>query len=178
MVMKKIQIICAALVFSTAALLNASVCMAQSKSELLVMLDGLSHRVAELEKRIKRMKMRRELVGEIIEGVNFKVNSVSLSPESKRLIDELVRKIPDIRNTYFYVAGYTDSRGSAEYNYQLGMRRASNVARYLIESEHIDPSHVATGSHGKADPFAMDNNQLSANLNRHVEIIAYRWVIH
>ena len=178
MVTKKIKIICSALFFSSIALLNIPVCMAQSTSEILIKLDGLSHRVAELERRIKRMKMRRELIGEIIEGINFKVNSVKISPESKRLIDELVRKIPDIRNTYFYVAGYTDSQGSAEYNYQLGMRRASSVARYLIESEHIDPSHVATGSHGKADPFAVDESQLGANLNRHVEIIAYRWVIH
>lgn len=177
MIKKKIQLICATLIFSTIALLNVSVCMAQSTSEMVIMLEGLSQRVTQLENRIKRMKLRRELVGEIIEGVNFKVNAVILSSESKRLIDQLIQKIPDIRNTYFYVAGYTDSRGSAEYNYQLGMRRASNVARYLIESEHIDPSHVSTGSHGKADPFATDKSQLSANLNRHVEIIAYRWVI-
>ena len=135
--------ICSAIIVSTMAFLSTSECLAQSTSDMALMLEALSQRVSQLESRIKRMRLKRELLGEIIEGVNFKVNSVSLSSGSKRLIDELVRKIPNIRNAYFYVAGYTDSRGSAEYNYQLGMRRASNVARYLIESKHIDPSHVS-----------------------------------
>ena len=176
MVKMKIQML-NAIVVSMLFLLTISECLAQSQSDIPVTLDALARRVAQLENRINQMRLRRERLGEIIEGVNFAVNSDKLNPESKRVIDQLISRLPDIRNTFFYVAGYTDSSGSAEYNYQLGLRRASNVARYLIESEHIDPSHVSTGSHGKADPFAANSNELGPILNRHVEILAYRWVI-
>lgn len=173
MVKKKIQML-NALVLCTVTILSISECLG---SDTTISLDALAQRVAQLEHRINQMKLRRERLGEVIEGINFAVNSDKLNAESKLVIDQLIKKIHDIRNTYFYVAGYTDSKGSAEYNYQLGLRRASNVARYLIESEHIDPSHVTTGSHGKADPFTTDNDKLGLSLNRHVEILAYRWVI-
>lgn len=165
-----------AIVVSLATMLGASECLAQGAGAG-VTIESLAQRVMELESRLTQLHLRRERLGEIIEGVNFTVNSDALSPEAKRLIDQLVRNIADVRHAHFFVAGYTDSQGNAAYNYQLGMRRATNVARYLIEHEHIDPSHVTTGSHGSADPFAKNADALGRNLNRHVEILAFRWVI-
>lgn len=176
MVAKKILMIDTVIV-CLVAMLGVSDCLAQSAMDRDVSLDALAKRMAQLEDRINHLQLRREKLGEIVEGVNFAIGSDSLNPAAQRLIDELVRNTSGYQDTHFFVAGYTDSSGSAKLNYELGMRRASQVARYLIEHDHIDPSHVTTGSHGRADAFASNRGTLGRSLNRHVEIIAYRWVI-
>ncbi len=176
MIAKKIRIK-EAVIVCLVAMFGVSDCLAQSAAGANVSLDALAQRLAQLESRVNQLQLQRKRVGEIIEGVNFAKGSDELIPAAKRLIDQLVNKLSGLRNTHFFVAGYTDSSGSAKLNYELGMRRASRVARYLIENDHIDPSHVTTGSHGRADAFASNANPLGRSLNRHVEIIAYQLII-
>ena len=166
-----------AVIVCLVTMFGVSDCLAQSTAGRNVSLNALAERLAQLESRVSQLQLQRKPVGEIIEGVNFAKGSDDLNPAAKRLIDQLVNKLSDIPNTHFFVAGYTDSSGSAKLNYELGLRRASQVARYLIENDHIDPSHVTTGSHGRADAFASNANPLGRSLNRHVEITAYQWII-
>src|ERR1019366_7513623 len=71
------------------------------------------------------------------------------------------------------IAGYTDDRGSDEYNLALGQRRAASVQRYLV-SRGLTASRFETVSFGKERPAAQGENEDAWSKNRRgeFEIIA------
>jgi len=62
------------------------------------------------------------------------------------------------------VAGYTDRVGHEDYNYELGQRRATSVAGYLVGKKGIDPTQVRVVSYGASKPVA--NNSTPSGLLR------------
>lgn len=62
-----------------------------------------------------------------------------------RLATEM-RNFPDCR---FEISGYTDSRGSHEYNDKLSQRRADTIRDLLIKREGFDPSVLEAVGFGK-----------------------------
>lgn len=67
------------------------------------------------------------------------------------------------------VIGHTDSRGSAEYNQGLSVRRATAVSDYLV-SEGIDASIIDVSGMGENKPAASNDTEEGRALNRRVEI--------
>lgn len=66
------------------------------------------------------------------------------------------------------IAGFTDERGTAEYNRGLGERRALAVREYLI-SLGIDPGRIQTVSFGEEMPADPQSNEAAWALNRRAE---------
>ena len=62
-----------------------------------------------------------------------------------RLATEM-RNFPDCR---FEISGYTDSRGSDEYNDKLSQRRADTIRQLLIERENYDPAVLEAVGYGE-----------------------------
>ena len=62
-----------------------------------------------------------------------------------RLATEM-RNFPDCR---FEISGYTDARGSHEYNDKLSQRRADTIRQLLIERENYDPNVLEAVGFGK-----------------------------
>ena len=60
------------------------------------------------------------------------------SPELQKAID-FVKKYPDSK---FSVEGYTDDRGSDEYNLKLSERRAQAVKKYLEDNGHVKAARI------------------------------------
>ena len=60
----------------------------------------------------------------------------------------------------FVIAGHCDERGSEEYNYELGKRRAEAARDYLVENYGIDAGRLTIVSKGKE---AMDGPRYSIN---------------
>ena len=112
-------------------------------------------------------------------GALFKPNSARLLEPAKKNIDRFLSSLERLPadNHLFFVAGYTDSMGSSDYNYKLGRERAESVGRYLILKKAIHPTRVITGSGGDENP-AMDNTTgQNREKNRRVEILVYKDVI-
>ena len=61
---------------------------------------------------------------------------------------EQVKATPD--HEAITVVGHTDAKGSEEYNYALGQRRADTMRDYMV-SKGIAPSDITTSSRGKLD---------------------------
>ena len=77
---------------------------------------------------------------------NFKFGKAALPDEAKARLDEVVQQLKSNPNgAYIEVEGYTDSRGSKEYNQKLGLDRAESVKRYLYEQHQI-PLHCLAKS--------------------------------
>jgi outer membrane protein OmpA-like peptidoglycan-associated protein len=67
------------------------------------------------------------------------------------------------------VVGHTDTTGSRERNFELGMKRANTVRLLLIEIG-LDSSAIQLASHGEAEPLVATADDVFEPRNRRVEI--------
>ncbi len=128
--------------------------------------------VATVSQQVATLELDRRLVGELVEGVNFATSSATLTDEARAVLDVFVDELGDLEDVSFYLAGYTDVRGSSRYNYELGEHRATRVARYLITEKGVRPVQIRTGSHGKSNPLAASGSG-DLILDRRVNVYAY-----
>jgi outer membrane protein OmpA-like peptidoglycan-associated protein len=98
--------------------------------------DGAVHRVDSLEGIVKGLDSYK-VAAEV--SVNFASGQSALSKEAEAQLDELAAKVGQ-SGFILEVTGATDSRGSAELNYQLSQRRATSVVTYLVAKHNI-PAH-------------------------------------
>ena len=111
-------------------------------------------------------------ISTVLEGVTFEFASPRLTPESKAILNAIVRDLqaqPDLR---VKVDGHTDSIGNDSYNRRLSLLRARSVAIYLVE-QGIDQSRVKYLGFGGDRPRADNDTEQGRQLNRRVEILAY-----
>jgi outer membrane protein OmpA-like peptidoglycan-associated protein len=124
------------------------------------------------------LRLHRKVVLTLKEGANFALNSASVTEQTRKEIDGFLSDLKgDLKETdsaVFLVAGHTDSAGSDDYNYELGTKRASTVARYLITKKGIDPTRVVTVSYGEANPLEDNKTRQGRQKNRRVEILVYK----
>lgn len=93
--------------------------------------------------------------------------------ELKKAID-FVRKYPGAK---VKLEGYTDGKGTEQYNQKLSERRAEAVRQYLIKEGAVDEAMISARGYGKSSPIApnktkdgKDNPEGRAE-NRRVEIL-------
>ncbi|HLI66023.1 MAG TPA: peptidoglycan-associated lipoprotein Pal [Caulobacteraceae bacterium] len=69
------------------------------------------------------------------------------------------------------IEGNCDERGTREYNFALGARRANSVREFLI-SHGVDAARITTVSYGKERPLdpGDDEDALAKNRNAHTDI--------
>jgi outer membrane protein OmpA-like peptidoglycan-associated protein len=113
-------------------------------------------------------------------GPTFATGSAALTQNAKAEIDGFVRDLEGSSNSastagrLFVVAGHTDSVGSETYNYELGQRRASRVAGYLVSRQGVDPTQLRVVSYGASKPVADNSTASGRRSNRRVEILVYQ----
>ncbi len=137
-------------------------------------LNQLDGRLKQTEAKVASLKLERETVGNLIDGVYFATGSDRLTDEARAAVDAFVDTLGDLQDVNFYVAGYADVRGTARYNYDLGEARATQVAKHLITRRGVLPARVITGSHGKSDPVAQTARTEEQALDRRVEVVAFK----
>lgn len=110
-------------------------------------------------------------VGSVSEfrNVYFETNKSELNPESHLELDRIADFLKQNRNSAIEIHGHTDDVGSAEYNKQLSLDRATSVLTYL-ESKGIPSRRMKALGFGKAKPIAKGNTEASRAKNRRVEM--------
>ena len=98
--------------------------------------DGAVHRVDTLEGAIKGLDSYK-VAGEVT--VTFAPDKYTLTKQAQAELDAFAEKIAQ-SGFILEVTGATDSRGSAELNYQLSQKRANAVVTYLA-AKHNVPAH-------------------------------------
>jgi outer membrane protein OmpA-like peptidoglycan-associated protein len=102
--------------------------------------------------------------------VTFKNNSSVLSPEAKKTLDDVAGQVANMQSGYLVeVQGFTDSRGSENYNYGLSDRRAESVKRYLV-SKNVQLHRISIVGQGEASPVADNKTSKGREQNRRVEV--------
>jgi outer membrane protein OmpA-like peptidoglycan-associated protein len=145
-------------------------------------LQPIKGQQAQMETQMNNLHLERKLVLDSTNGPTFKTGSAALSANAKHEIDAFVGDLqgstaapsagPSER--VFVVAGYTDSVGHEDYNYELGQRRATSVAGYLVGNKGLDPTQVRVVSYGASRPVAENSTRDGRRSNRRVEILVYQ----
>ena len=76
----------------------------------------------------------------------------------------------DAKGYTIKLAGNCDDRGSDEYNYDLGLRRATSVKKQLINLG-VDKDKIMIVSYGKSNPVCNDNTNSCYQKNRRVDFV-------
>jgi peptidoglycan-associated lipoprotein len=97
--------------------------------------------------------------------VFFDSDSSELSPKAQATLDRQARWLQRYAKTSFTIEGHADERGTREYNFALGARRAEAAKAYLV-SRGISGAGIHTISYGKERPVAVCNDISCWSQNR------------
>jgi len=108
--------------------------------------------------------------------VLFKENTIELTPEAKKALDEIAQVIKNLDGNYrIRVEGHTSKdeptvqiKGVND-SWDLSILRATQVAKYLI-SKGVDPKKVTVVGYDAMRPLYTWNNPILQARNRRVEI--------
>ena len=99
----------------------------------------------------------------------FDFDKAILKPEGKAKITDLAAKLKDINLEAIVTTGHTDSKGKADYNQKLSVRRAEAVKEFLVSSG-VAADRVYTSGKGATQPVADNKTDEGRAKNRRVEI--------
>ncbi len=106
-----------------------------------------------------------DFVVNVGDRVFFVVDTSDLTGEAKGVLDRQAKWLQSYPRYTVTVEGHADERGTREYNFALGDRRATSARNYLI-SRGIQPSRLKTISYGKERPVAVCEEESCFNQNR------------
>ncbi len=104
--------------------------------------------------------------------VLFDFDSAKLSDEDKTLLKQSADCLKHQQGVRVSIAGNTDSRGSAEYNFALGQRRAASVAKFLNE-QGVSDQQLMMLSFGEQRPLCKDKTESCFKRNRNATIRSF-----
>jgi len=102
--------------------------------------------------------------------VYFDLDSYTLKPESKELLDFLIQKLEANPEYFIELIGHTDVEGTENYNLELSRRRASEVESYMLE-QGIGVGRISTKGVGEQRLLYTNGTLEEMAKNRRVEIV-------
>ena len=162
-------------------LLTASGCLA-TRAWVDDQLRPITSQQERFEIQLNSLHLERRLVLDSSTGPTFAFGSAALTQNAKREIDQFFGDLEGSTGSasraaserVFVVAGYTDSVGREDYNYELGQRRATSVVGYLVGKKGLDPTQVRMVSYGASMPVADNSTPTGRRKNRRVEILVFQ----
>jgi peptidoglycan-associated lipoprotein len=106
-----------------------------------------------------------DFVVNVGDRVFFETDSTDLTSTATATLDKQAGWLQRYPRYSFVVEGHADERGTREYNYSLGARRAQTVRDYLA-SRGIQANRMRTISYGKERPVAVCNDISCWSQNR------------
>lgn len=129
----------------------------------------------KLEKQVQTRLDHRGLVITLLSDKSYyDSGSAELRPQTKMIIDKVNTFLK--KNTYMVrVEGSTDdvpiNTGIYPSNWELSTARATNVVRYLVEKDGLNPLRVSAAGYGEFRPRKPNVNDENRAANRRVDIV-------
>ena len=98
-------------------------------------------------------------------SVYFDYDNFAVKPEFQSMLDLHGKYLAKNPKLSIRVEGNADERGTKEYNFALGARRAEAVSTYLV-SRGVVPTRISTISYGKENPIDSGTGEVSWAKNR------------
>ena len=104
--------------------------------------------------------------------VRFGFDQADLGEEANAALDEFAAPLVEgNNNVYIEIQGHTDSVGSEKYNYDLGLKRAEAVRRYLSMNHSIALHRISVISYGESAPVVSNDERDGRAQNRRVVLV-------
>ncbi len=105
--------------------------------------------------------------------IYFALNAINIADDARHVLDAQagwLQRYPQVR---VRIEGNCDDRGTEEYNFALGERRAQAVKDYLVD-HGVAAARIETVSYGKEHPiaFGQTEDDYAKNRNAHTAITA------
>ena len=133
-----------------------------------------------MEKQISISNEEEGLVLRFQDSSLFDQGSATLKPQSYNVLKYVggILKSKNFKDKFVSVEGHTDNvpinTSTHQSNWELSGNRASNVVRYLIENQGIDPKRLSTAGYGEYHPVAPNDTPANMAKNRRVDIMILR----
>ncbi len=103
--------------------------------------------------------------------VYFDTDQHEVRSDAQPILDAQARWLTQYPQVSIRIEGNADERGTREYNFALGARRAESVRAYLV-SRGVSAGRVETVSYGKERPIDISGNEeaWAKNRNGHTAI--------
>lgn len=106
-----------------------------------------------------------------LRDLQFEYDSAVLSQSETSVIAELAAVIERLTPQSITLVGYTDRRGSAQYNLNLSERRAIAVRDALVEWHNLDPALFSVIGRGEQDLISAGISEADHAQDRRVVVI-------
>lgn len=84
--------------------------------------------------------------------IHFAFDRYDVDAPNQAILDSQIAWLAKWPNVPVSIEGHCDERGTREYNFALGARRAESIKDYLI-SRGVSPARITTISYGKEKPI-------------------------
>ncbi|HEV2364789.1 MAG TPA: peptidoglycan-associated lipoprotein Pal [Caulobacteraceae bacterium] len=113
----------------------------------------------------------RDFVINVGDRVYFDYDKHDIRDDARPVLDAQAAWLARFPQVRVRVEGNCDERGTREYNFALGGRRAAAVKDYLVR-HGVDPARIDTVSYGKERPIDPGDNEeaWAKNRNAHTDI--------
>ena len=115
------------------------------------------------------LKLKASMPGNLLIYFDFDKSNFKSDVQIENSITILKAWLGKYQGSILNVTGHTDLVGTIEYNYNLGLKRAEVVEKYL-ENKGINASSMIIESKGKTEPAADNINDAGRAKNRRTEI--------
>lgn len=151
--------------------------LTQAQAELATSQQNTSdanQRAKALEERLSKLaNVKADERGTVVTlsgSVLFPSNKYTLLPSAESRLNEVAEALLSSKERSIRVEGYTDARGSEDFNLTLSQRRAEAVRDYLV-SHGYEADLVKARGLGKSQPIAANDTAEGRANNRRVEIV-------
>ena len=140
----------------------------------------LEYRIQDLAGRIQGLDIREsetEIRIEMAADVLFDFDKADIKREATPALEKVAAVLAGQPQARVSIEGYTDGKGSADYNQQLSLRRASSVARWLAARKELEALGFTPRGFGVTKPVAPNTKPDGSDdpdgrrKNRRVEIV-------
>jgi peptidoglycan-associated lipoprotein len=106
----------------------------------------------------------------MLNDIRFDYDKYDIRPGDAEILKENAAFLMKTNPLKFQVEGHCDERGTNQYNFTLGERRARSVKNYLI-SLGVEASRIVTISYGEEMPLDPKQNDEAWAKNRRANIV-------
>lgn len=105
------------------------------------------------------------------EKLLFKSGSSKVDSKGQEALKKLAKVLEENTNTEIMIEGHTDDVGSAEYNWDLSVKRATSIIKILQDNSSIEPKRFIAAGRGMYLPIDETDTDQARQKNRRTEII-------
>jgi len=127
---------------------------------------------------IQVTQLKDKLTLNMVEKILFNSGQANVKESGQKVLDQIANALKTVPDKDIRVEGYTDNvplgskiQDRFPTNWELSTARATNVVRYLVEKDGLDPSRLIAAGFGQFHPIVTNETEEGRAQNRRIDIV-------